>query len=461
VTSSSLKIRNGAHGASLQIVLRVVFTIAGLHPESGGPSRSVPALASALAQVGGDVELVTCESLMGQSAPLLPPRELVTSHLLAHSCSSTRWWPRTNAFATVLRERCRDARGCVIHDHGLWLPNNHAVASAARSMRVPRIVSPRGMLTSWALQHRGWKKKIAWELYQRSDLQSAQVLHATSLDEATVFRAAGLTQAVAMIPNGVDLPAALNSSLRLDRGLPPLGEWRKEFAQSKAHRAERAGASESLGQGEVSNQSPSSHLPSPTSLLPAPGSVRTALFVGRIHPIKGLLNLVNAWAQVQPRGWRMVIAGTGAGGHMRELKAEIRKLKLDTSFEFVGSVEGQAKWDLYRRAELFVLPSHSENFGIVVAEALACGVPVITTRGTPWQDLVVHSCGWWINNGTQPLAEALRDAMSRTDEEQHEMGRRGRELVGKNYSWPGIAAQMYAVYRWMLGHGAKPNCVVD
>jgi glycosyltransferase involved in cell wall biosynthesis len=109
---------------------------------------------------------------------------------------------------------------------------------------------------------------------------------------------------------------------------------------------------------------------------------------------------------------------------------------------------------------LFVLPSHSENFGIVVAEALASGVPVITTRATPWEELVTHRCGWWTENGPEPLAAALRDALSRTDEERREMGRRGRQLVDQKYSWPGIAAQVHAVYRWMLGEGEKPECVV-
>jgi glycosyltransferase involved in cell wall biosynthesis len=396
--------------------VRALFTIAGLEPVFGGPSRSVPALAAALAQAGVRVELLTCEPLPGQRHPLLPPRELVTSYLLPHSCRSTRWWPRANAFTTVLRERCRGALDCVVHDHGLWLPTNHAAAWAAEALNVPRMVSPRGMLSTWALQHRGWKKRVAWFLYQKRDLQSADVLHATSADEAAAFRAAGLTQPIAVISNGIDLP-----------------EWK---AASRKQKAEM-------------------------------GTRKTVLFLGRIHPIKGLLDLVKAWAPIEAQGgkqkaeipWRVVIAGNDEDGHLAEVKAESRRRKLEMDFEFVGPVEGAARWELYRSADLFVLPSHSENFGLVVAEALACGVPVITTRGTPWEDLETSRCGWWIELGVGPLAEALGKAMALTDDERREMGERGRRLVESEHTWARVAEQMKSVYEWMLRGGEKPECV--
>ena len=423
----------------------MVHTIAGLQPEFGGPARTVPALVAALAQAGAQVSLVTCESLPGKPAPLLPPRGLVDVCLLPHSCRSTRWLPRTNAFATVLRQRCEGERTagpqdrgttgprpggtvCVIHDHGLWLASNHAVAFAAQKINVPRIVSPRGMLTSWALQHRGLKKRFAWWLYQRRDLASAQVHHATSREEAKAFRAAGLSQPIAVIPNGVEMPSEMLKAEKL--------------------------------KAEI-------------------GSRKTVLFLGRIHPVKGLLDLVRAWGTLKaemlkgekgprdygttrPRdAWRVVIAGNDENGHLEEVKAESRKQRVEMDFEFVGAVEGEARWDLYRSADLFVLPSHSENFGLVVAEALACGVPVITTRGTPWQDLETHRCGWWTEIGAEPVAGALRQAMGLTDRERREMGERGRKLVEAKYTWPRVAEQMKTVYEWMLGLGPKPGCVLD
>jgi glycosyltransferase involved in cell wall biosynthesis len=189
-------------------------------------------------------------------------------------------------------------------------------------------------------------------------------------------------------------------------------------------------------------------------------SKRTVLFLGRIHPIKGLSDLVKAWAMVRPPGWRVVIAGDGDKNHQAQLEAEIRERGLSGEFSFVGPVTGDSKWVWYREAALFVLPSHSENFGIVVAEALACGVPVITTRGTPWEDLNAHRCGWWTDIGPEALAKALREATTQPVAGRVEMGTRGKRLVEEKYTWPGIAAQMHRVYSWMLGQAPKPDCIV-
>jgi glycosyltransferase involved in cell wall biosynthesis len=107
-----------------------------------------------------------------------------------------------------------------------------------------------------------------------------------------------------------------------------------------------------------------------------------------------------------------------------------------------------------------VLPSKSENFGMVVAEALAARTPVITTKGAPWQELETHRCGWWIDMGVESLIEALEKAMSHSPVELHEMGRRGRQLVEEKYTWDRVAGQMIEVYEWLLGRGPRPDCVV-
>lgn len=113
---------------------------------------------------------------------------------------------------------------------------------------------------------------------------------------------------------------------------------------------------------------------------------------------------------------------------------------------------------LYREADLFVLPTFSENFGLVVAEALAYGLPVITTRGAPWADLETYGCGWWIETGMEPLVPALRAAMALSNAERRAMGERGRVYV-RRYDWDVIAAETLALYRWVLGQGERPACV--
>jgi glycosyltransferase involved in cell wall biosynthesis len=308
-----------------------------------------------------------------------------------------------NDLACKVREH---AGSSVIHDQGLWLLNNHAAVEVARKSGTPVVVSPRGTLEPWAMNHKAFKKKIAWSLYQKKDLDSVDLLHATSQQEAANFRELGLRKPIAILPNGVDLP-----------------QWQERT-------------------------------------VPIDGK-KTILFLSRVHPKKGLLNLVTAWQQVKAPGWRIVIAGPDEAGHKQEVMAAINTAGLQDSFEFIGPVDDVAKWDRYFEADLFVLPTYSENFGIVIAEALACGVPVITTTGTPWRELQTHNCGWWVETGAEPLAEALRSAVALTDSERGEMGQRGRTLVADYYSWAKIAKDMARAYAWVLGAGITPEFILQ
>ncbi len=286
----------------------------------------------------------------------------------------------------------------LVHDHGLWLASNRASAAAAARGGLPRVVSTRGMLEPWARRHHRWRKRAAWAAFQKRLLQQAAVLHATAEAEADSLRDIGLTSPIAVIPNGVALPEAT---------------------------------------------------------APHAGGRRRALFLSRVHPKKGLPLLLDAWADVKPAGWQLVIAGPDEDGHQAELETHARRLGLDEVL-FVGSVPDDEKWALYRSASLFVLPTYSENFGVVVAEALASGVPVVTTTGAPWAELETHGCGWWVEPAARPVRDALADAVARTDPERRSMGLRGRALVANRYDWDAIAAQMLEVYEWALGRGPTP-----
>jgi glycosyltransferase involved in cell wall biosynthesis len=383
--------------------MKVVLTLAGLSPEFGGPSHSVPALAEALGREVVDVDLLACEPRRSHSPPVIPDANLVRTKLLPLRSRQSDWTARRNDFYRTLVEIAA-VKDVVIHDNGLWLPTNHAVASAARFLKRPHVISPRGMLSPWALKYHRWKKRLAWILFQRRDFLGASVAHATSEEEVNEFRDTGFRGAIAMIPNGVALPAL-----------------------ESAHRTQP--------------------------------STRSALCVTRLHVKKGLMNLVSAWNEVRPEGWRMIIAGGDEDGHRAELESAIMAHGLTRAFEFVGLVEGETKQKLYRDADLFILPSHSENFGMGIAEALASALPVITTRGTPWRELIERRCGWWEEVGVAPLARALREATSLSDDSRMEMGQRGRELVAEKYSWSRVAKEMKSVYGWLIGQGERPDCV--
>jgi glycosyltransferase involved in cell wall biosynthesis len=170
---------------------------------------------------------------------------------------------------------------------------------------------------------------------------------------------------------------------------------------------------------------------------------------------------MRAWKQMgPPSDWELVIAGPDEKGHTDELRREMRQLALDGVVRFVGPVDDDDKWTLYQSAELFVLPSLSENFGIVVAEALSAGVPVVTTTGTPWSVLREKEIGWCVEPEVDSLATALASATQMRTCDLREMGQRGSNWVRSEFQWDAIAQQMCQFYDWLDGGGAKPEFVV-
>ena len=384
---------------------RIFHCIPSLNPRHGGPSRTVVALTDTLAQCPGvAICLLSQGAREGPMTPSAEPRvarRVVTSRSrLALALGLPFRWGLLGASSS--------ARPALIHSHGVWHPVNHWAARAARVWGVPLIIHPRGMLEPWALSQKPLKKRLALRLFQRRDLETARAFVATAEMEYEHLRRLGLHQPVAVIPNGVTLPATNPLSMAPD-GRP--------------------------GDRE-----------------------RVALFLSRLHPKKGVLELVRAWSQLAPVGWRLRIAGPDEGGHGGEVTRLVGQLGLAAIIDYVGPMEDEAKAALYREADLFVLPTFSENFGLVVAEALAAGVPVITTRGAPWADLETYGCGWWIETGVPPLVLALREAMALSDAERRAMGERGRAYV-RRFDWEVIAGQTLDLYRWLLGQGDRPDCV--
>jgi len=188
---------------------------------------------------------------------------------------------------------------------------------------------------------------------------------------------------------------------------------------------------------------------------------RKILFLSRIHPKKGLLDLVEAWARVKRPGWCVVVAGPDEGGFAATIKAAAARAGVNDSMVFVGAVTGEKKEKFFLDADVFVLPSYSENFGIVVGEALSYGVPVIATNVTPWEELHTWKCGWWIDTGVTALAAALTDACAVGDIQRSEMGARGRRLIGEKYSWRSAAEAHLAFYEWLLHGGGRPGSLLD
>jgi glycosyltransferase involved in cell wall biosynthesis len=170
------------------------------------------------------------------------------------------------------------------------------------------------------------------------------------------------------------------------------------------------------------------------------------LYLGRLHPIKGIENLLGACGIVKTLSpeWHLRIAGTGSTSYVDFLKSKVQELGLSKQVEFVGEVFGEKKEALFAQSDVVLLPSHTENFGIVVAESLAHAVPVIASTGTPWIGLELNRCGLWVDNDAESLATAIRKIYTLP---LQEMGQRGREWMEKDFSWDSVSGEMLAVYR--------------
>jgi glycosyltransferase involved in cell wall biosynthesis len=373
--------------------LHVIHTVPSLGVSAGGPSRTVPALCAAIAAACPDitVEIITSEQ------PAYGANVVAEGVPTFTAPAGSSFGALKDLLATRLAFAHAQSRTVLLHDHGQWLALNRASAEAARRLRVSRIVSPRGMLTPWALRHHAWKKTLAWHLYAKRHLLSAAALHATSRQEAAELRALGARQPIAVIPNGVH---ALD-----DR---------------------RTSASKT----------------------------RTMVFLSRLHPKKGVRELVDAWRAAAPNGWRLVLAGPDEA----QMLGSLRLVPSDT-IDYIGEVDGERKRDLLESASVVVLPSYSENFGVVVAEALMAGTPVIATHGTPWEGLVRERCGWWIPMTPDSLTQAVRGATSLDNATLAAMGGRGKAWVTENFLWPAIGGKMAAFYRWLAHGGDSPFCV--
>ena len=384
--------------------VRVVHVVAGIGVTDGGLCYSVPRLCRALADAGVRPTLLSISANIGSHAetrslgygqrafagdyPTIP----VLRHLRASSALS--------------RDLAKEAnRSDIIHNHGLWLMPNVYAGWAASRARTPLVVAPRGMLGDAALRFSRKKKALFWRLLQGPAIRHTACFHATSGQEYQDIRAYGLSQPVAIIPNGIDLP-----------------------------------------------QSPRKPM--------AYAADRVVLSLGRIHPKKGLDRLVRAWAKVEPvhPNWRLRIVGPAELGHDAELRALVANLKL-ARVSIEPAIFGEEKCTALRDAEFFVLPTLNENFGMTVAESLAAGTPVISTKGAPWAGLEVEHCGWWIDHGIEPLAAALGRAMALPHEELCAMGARGQAWMARDFGWDAIAGKMAAAYSWLSSKADRPEWI--
>ncbi len=390
--------------------MRVLHVVASINREIGGPAVSVSCLAESLSRLGVQSGIATLD--YARHGPRAAPEGVRVESLEAGALARMfRGW--SPGFARMTAAAAQ-AHADVVHSHGMWMFPNYYARRAAVAHKIPLVISPRGMLDEWSLRRSRARKALVWRLMERGNFAQARLLHATSAAEANAIRAARLEQPIAVIANGVDLP----------RGDAP---------------------GRALLEAE----------------FPALLGKRWLLFMSRLHPKKGLAELLRAWRAIEVRfpGWQLVIAGPDLDGHGEAMRALAQELRLADRVTFTNMLSGDAKSCALRHADIFVLPTHAENFGLVVAEALAHGTPVVTTQAAPWRELREERCGWWIEEGDAALRQALAQAMDLPAAERDEMGTRGRALIAARYSWDRAGRDMLAAYRWIRGLGPRPPVI--
>lgn len=295
----------------------------------------------------------------------------------------------------------------IIHVNTIWTWPSHSPIRKAIEANKPVVLSPHGMLYPKALEVSKWKKKLIGKLFLNSDLSKVNCLHATSEEEANHIRNYGISQPIAIISNCIDT----------DSYGPPR---------------------------QISNK------------------IRRFGFVGRLHPIKNIDLILEAWKNLAnaTNSAELIIIGDGEKDYVDSLKKFVSDNNL-TNITFLGFLKGKELKEEVAKLDFQLLISKSENFGMVVPEALMAGVPVIASNGTPWKSLEHNKCGWWINPSIEDIKKTISDALNLSEHDRINMGERGRNMVKSTFGSDKIANQMKELYEWILGDKKqKPDFVI-
>ncbi len=356
--------------------------------DGSGMMAAVAPLASEMGRRGFDVRLVGPIGPSERPVAADPEQGVRVDVLLRKPFSLPPLAEAWNTAAAVA-DFARAGGSCVLHVHGVWTAANAAACLRSQMLGVPYVVSPHGMLLPAAMHRSRLKKRWALRSFVRRNLEAAALVHASSEAERESVLAVAPAARTCVIPWGVDVPDA-----------------------PRARRSTEA--------------------------------KRLAAYIGRIIPLKGVDELVAAWAAVRPDGWELRFVGPDPENHVERLVEVIKAQGLRETVSVHAGIGRDDLMRLVQKLDLLVLPSHSENFGMVVAEALAASVPVITTAATPWQDVAKRQCGWWVPDTITGLATAIHEACELPGEDLSSMGARGRAWMRESYAWPTLAARFAA-----------------
>lgn len=387
--------------------MKVINVIENVDETYGGPAKSVPSLMLSLDKEYFDSELISVSPSGCLSNELISSNKLnitiaksIFPHQVRYSFSLKK---------ILSRKIQNESDFVVIHSHSLWNYTSYLAWSASVKYSKPLIISVRGNLYSWNLNKSAIKKKLAMFLFQMKMFNDAKCIHATEINEVKAIRDVGIKTPIALIPNGIDT---------------------NEFDMNYMSRNEAL-----------------SHL----SFDP---EKRYILFMSRIDEKKGVEILIRAFILIHeefPDFELLIVGPVNDKNYFNKLIAMVSNSNLESKIKFLGMATGVDRLAYYFASDIFVLPTHSENFGMVIGEALAAKRPVITTTGAPWMSLNSSNSGWCIELSLANLTNTLKQALSLSDEDLQLMGNNGYELVKQNYSWSSVGKKMQILYEWVSG----------
>ena len=298
----------------------------------------------------------------------------------------------------------------IIHQHGIWKPISLYNRKIRNKSNIKSVIQPHGYLEPFRLKISKYKKLIAFNFFEKANLNEADALVACAYDEAHKLKKLFPKKHIAVIPNGMSL----------------------DFFNYKNE-------------------------------MPIEKKKKRILFLSQIIPIKGLERLFRVIHEIgikKFKDWELLVAGYEDKNHTVYLKKLVQELNLIDFITFVGPKLGIEKIRIFDSADLFVLPTFNENYGIVVAEALARGIPVLTTKGTPWEELNKHNCGFWVDNNEEGIKAALMIVLQKSKCDLKAMGERGKKLVKSKYLWNQTTKRTVELYNWVLYGGSKPDFII-
>lgn len=368
----------------------ITFVTAGLWKHTGGPSESVPSLLKELSLSRNFVlNLVTQDGDLSDNVQELYNYDVNIFIVKGRRFGSMHFNP---AYIRVLLKLIPKSH--VIHIQGIWLFPSWLASFISHLYRKKVVITPRGSLSPARLEKSKLKKQISKLLFDKRMLKNAHAIQCTSSLEERSVRDFGILKAPTYnIPNGIDLNKIVFS------GETVLDEKRK-----------------------------------------------IALFLSRIEPIKGIDLLLAAWKNAYKDGWVLVICGPDENNYKSQMVKLAHTLNLKEKVVFLDPIYGSNRFDLISQSQFSILPSYGENFGIVVAESLACGVPVITTQDTPWHELEEYNCGLYVETRSDAIEKALFQMTSLPKHDLLAMGAKGKNLIMQRYQWSTIARKIEGLY---------------